>query len=501
MLYIAASAWGGERVKVCFMKKTDTFIILFTIFFLIIGCTRLKIEIVAAEPTPYTIGSEVGATYLTAEGDVYTKGTDRSTLGFYQTILGQGEGITRSDEPVKILSDAVKVISSQALKTNGELWVWGYNLDCSIGLAQEIKVAYEPTILMDDVVDFENGSALKSNGELWGWHWTAYKDPITGEPIATTPVKIASGVKAFDSGAFIKLNGSLWIYGNHIYTGEYLSEPKKLDKDVIACSTDRHIMYIKSDGSLWGFGNNEYGQVGNGDCGDLDPNTYDCVVGRPVRILENVSRIYAKIDSTYAITEDGTLYGWGRNFSGMLGTDNEIEPSPVVIARNVKNLYLPFLPFQGYYTDENDALWAWGGGILGIGKAAPLEANVPYCRVATELLDDTMVKQKEPVKILENVKCVVGNDYNLTYALSKDGTYYRWGIDTFTKAKTYGEANVIVFCTFKPDGTQDKVTGVWSSLIDTGYKGELGAPDEEITGGIGYYYSQILIPEPCEFPG
>ncbi len=509
------------------MKNNRIISFLIIILVLFSGCAKTALEMVADEPAPYTLGSLVGTVYLTADGDVYTRGTDRSTLGFYQTKLGQGEGITHCEKPVKILSGAVKATTGLALKKNGELWVWGDNsMGCSIGLPEDVKAAYTPVLLMKDVVDFDRKSALKLNGELWGWSWTAYADPVTGEPAATTPVKIASNVISFccntsakNYGAFIKKDGSLWIYGNNVYTGEYLAKPVKLTENVVECSADEQVMFIKSDGSLWGFGNNECGQVGNGDCGDLDPGTYDRVVGEPIHILDDVAHVYAKAQCTFAVTTDGTLYGWGRNFYGMLGADNGIErspgileeasysedfkvqPSPVVIARDVKNLYLPFLPFSGYYTDNNDALWAWGGGTLGTGEGVPLAANVPNCAAAAKLLKETEIRKSEPVQILENIRCVVGDDSGYTYALAMDGTYYRWGVDTFTRAKTYGEANVIVFCTFKPDGTQDKVTGVWSSLIDTGYAGELGEPGEEIAGGIGYVYSQILTPEPCEFPG
>ncbi len=473
------------------------------------GCAKPTLEIRIKEPRPTALAIWDGAIFLTETGDVYTSGRDRTDLAFRITYLGQGEGVAYSEEPVKILSDAVKIDLGYALKKNGELWVWGTNHDRGIGLPKETEIAYEPVLLMTDVVDFDGNCALKSNGELWGWYWTAYRDPVTGEPDSTTPVKIAGGVKAFCNNAFIKQDGSLWIYGNFRYQSVYYAKPVKTADDVISCSVQMQsgqVLYIKSDGSLWGFGNNEYGQVGNGEYGDMNGNTYDCVVSEPVKIMDDIAQVYAKDYCTFAVQKDGTLWGWGRNFSGMLGTDHYFEPDPVIVTdrfkgQGFKELYFPPLsPSVGYITDNDDTLWGWGYMPVGDGQGAPLGIELTAPAATGPVSDNPDTYLKEPVKVLDNIRFIVGNTGKYRIALAKDGTYYRWG-QTAETVKTYGEANVIKFGPLREDGTLSMTTGVWSSLIDTGYKGELGEPDEEITGGIGYYYSQILIPEPCEFPG
>jgi len=95
-------------------------------------------------------------------------------------------------------------------------------------------------------------------------------------------------------------------------------------------------LIITKDGGLWSWGNNQHGEVGDGTRIDRTA---------PVRILENVRaahQIYGWDGGhRMAITEEGALYAWGRNYNGQLrdGT-NEDRDIPTRVLENVYKMVL-----------------------------------------------------------------------------------------------------------------------------------------------------------------
>lgn len=75
--------------------------------------------------------------------------------------------------------------------------------------------------------------------------------------------------------------------------------------------------YITKDGSLWGFGDNEYGQIGNG----TEKN--DITV--PVKVLDNVKSVASGEHNTFAVKKDGTLWGWGASRDS-IGNKKSLTP-------------------------------------------------------------------------------------------------------------------------------------------------------------------------------
>ena len=383
----------------------------------------------------------------------------------------------------------------------------------TLGLASDIAVAYEPTLLLENVADFWSGAALTRNGELWGWGWTAWKNPISGEVEPTTPVLLMTDVTdayVLGSSSYIcaiKSDNSLWVVGGaghdssrgngKTYSEEgYTTEPVKVLDNVTAVSASEQILAIDTDGTLWGWGNNEYGQVGNGEHGDGDPDTGDCIVTEPVVIMENVAEVRTSLYTSFALTQDGQLWGWGQNLTKALGkggitvNDNELQPLPVLLAENVRQFHCEIIPTTVYVVTNDDKLYGWGSGILGDGTAMPLGAYIPYSATASALIKDyvkTVGYVSEPSLVMENVACYLGTCYLMT----TDGRYYHWGLEEKV-VETYGEANVIIF-------DKEGSPKVWSSIIDAGYSVEPGAPDEVITGGTGYFYELIATPEEIVF--
>ena len=87
-----------------------------------------------------------------------------------------------------------------------------------------------------------------------------------------------------------------------------------------------HAGFIKSDGSLWMWGKNNSGQLGTGAAGDF--------VETPVRIMVGVQAVSCGNGYTLILKYDGTLWGCGRTSCLGLGT-NENAAAPVKLMDNV----------------------------------------------------------------------------------------------------------------------------------------------------------------------
>ena len=90
--------------------------------------------------------------------------------------------------------------------------------------------------------------------------------------------------------------------------------------------TNGQTIVILSDGSVWTWGNNQHGQLGDG-------GTADSRV--PVRVNVPAAVTFVTVNSggyaSYAIDSSGTLWAWGGDQNGQLGTGSgtRIETNPV----------------------------------------------------------------------------------------------------------------------------------------------------------------------------
>jgi hypothetical protein len=85
---------------------------------------------------------------------------------------------------------------------------------------------------------------------------------------------------------------------------------------------------LGSDGTVWSCGENSDGQLGNGDITGANINL-------PVQIegLTDVQSIAASWWYSFILKNDGTVWGFGRNFNGQLGDGTQTglnEYSPIL---------------------------------------------------------------------------------------------------------------------------------------------------------------------------
>ncbi|MBW7473876.1 fibronectin type III domain-containing protein [Paenibacillus oenotherae] len=178
---------------------------------------------------------------------------------------------------------------------------------------------------------------------------------------------------------------------------------------------------IKADGSLWAWGNNSYGQLGTG------AEKVSSIGNTPVLVegIADVETLSGGTDHTLALKKDGTVWSWGRNYKGQLGQGVVVlKPVPeqvvglseieAVAAGSEYNLVL-----------KNDGtVWSWGDNTYG------------------QLGDGTTTNRSSPVQVtgLSDVVAVAaGNNHSM--AVKSDGTVWTWGENSYQKLGDWTYAN------------------------------------------------------------
>lgn len=125
---------------------------------------------------------------------------------------------------------------------------------------------------------------------------------------------------------------------------------------------------MKNDGTVWAWGWNGAGELGTG-------STTDSRV--PVRVagLSQVTSVSAGLFHSVALKVDGTLRTWGWNGAGELGTGSGTYSSTPVFVRGVVDVVSVSAGFWHTLAAGRDGrIWAWGAnfaGQLGTGDTQP----------------------------------------------------------------------------------------------------------------------------------
>ena len=286
--------------------------------------------------------------------------------------LGDGTAISRStavqvrgSEDNGSFADIAAIATGQthtiALKSDGTVWGWGNNSNGKLGDGTTNTIRYTPVQVKEpgnsgyltDVVaiasGYEHTVAVKKDGTVWTWGNNFYGQ--LGDNTTTysnIPVQVKgpgnngylTDVVAVTAGQYhtlaLKSDGTVWGWGSnydgstllaidigHSYTpiqlvgtwgSGYLS-------DIVAIDADKnHAVALKSDGTVWTWGNNTYGQLGD--------NTTNPRYS-PVQVLSyygnvcltEITAIEAGQYYTVALKRDGTVWTWGRNDYGQLGSN------------------------------------------------------------------------------------------------------------------------------------------------------------------------------------
>lgn len=195
----------------------------------------------------------------------------------------------------------------------------------------------------------------------------------------------------------------------------------------VARGTGDFTIALGTDGTVYGFGANDYGQLGDGTTNYSNTPVTVATAGTALQ-GKTVTQVAAGSTFALALASDGKVYGWGRSEFGQLGTGTlNFDPSaPTAVTTAGTPMagktitQIAAGPFSSYALASDGTVYGWGdnwSGSLGIG--APTSAHLPTAMVTagTPMAGKTIVE-------------IAASDYNL-YLLASDGTVYATGTNSW----------------------------------------------------------------------
>ena len=390
--------------------------------------------------TPTQVGTDtdwhdVASSYYASVG-LKTNGTVWTWGSNDYVGLGRGDaGDTDTPTQVGTDTDWNKIASMDtyvlAIKNNGTLWGWGYNGSGELGLGDydsrdvptQIGVDTDWQSLTSGMPNFTDASfAIKTDGTLWAWGYNVDGQlglGDTAEHLVPTQVGTDTDWQSVASAnahsLAIKTDGTLWATGSNAH-GELGIDgiDNAVEFDQVGTDTDWQSAYagnyfsvaIKADGSVYSWG------------ADLRALPYDATI--PGEVAGSAAWQAAGVGRTYsvAIKTDGTLWGWGSNDYGQLGVGDEVNRDvPTQVGTDTNWVSVAVGSADYFFVSDvtlaiktDGTLWAWGSngnGELGLSDSA--NRNVP-----TQVGTDTNWQQ-----------CTVGGGFSM--CLKTDGTLWSTG--------------------------------------------------------------------------
>ncbi|HLY08330.1 MAG TPA: RCC1 repeat-containing protein [Planctomycetota bacterium] len=315
-----------------------------------------------------------------------------------------------------------------ALLRDGTLWEWGQNsFGQDISLPLQVTGLPEITAMSSGAT---HDLALASDGTVWAWGSDLGFQLGTGGSVATmvpAPVLNLTNAVAIAAGGSFSLaltqDGTVWVWGangeGELGTGATtpanapVPQPVAGLSNIVAISAGTsHALALRNDGLVFVWGDNTLGQLGNGSASST-PGAVALVSG-----LTGITAISAGAYCNLALRSDGTIWGWGDDSSGQLG-NGSAPTTPVTVPTQTINLTGVVSISASYYASAavlNDGtVWAWGFNYYGqLGSGTPGYTTVPT---------------PGQVGVLTNVVSVSVSGTSCI-AMESDGTVWTWGNNT-----------------------------------------------------------------------
>lgn len=255
------------------------------------------------------------------------------------------------------------------LGLSGELLFWGTNSEGEFGdLAPSTSPVYEVTNNPRDVFTSVSSGylytlAVDESGAVWGWGSNISRtvNPESAEPRSLYPVRIPLSGK-FVSVAAGQQVAAAYTTDKVLIWGEGLGSTVQSYDFANAKSVsagNKHVVVLAEDGTVWNWGDDSPGAKNQSEqmkLSEADTET-------------KYSFVTAGGDTTFGVTVDGDLEGWGSNPNNILETKVDLGLTKVSV-------------HEGYVlgVDQNGVVWGWGYNpyrVFGLTSTKPNPTALP----------------------------------------------------------------------------------------------------------------------------
>ena len=382
---------------------------------------------------------------LRADGTLWAWGiNDSGQLG-----IAANSGTTAANAtPTQVPGTYTQLVAGRyhalALRADGTLWAWGWNSSGQLGsTTNNGSNAANPTPTQVPGTGYtrvaagtSHSLALRADGTLWAWGSNRSGQLGTTSNVNTsnanpTPTQVAGTYTEIAAGSnhslALRADGSLWAWGYNEFgqlgtatnSGTITATPTPTQ--VAGTYTrvkagESHTLAVQADGTLWAWGINRYGQLGSlANSGVVTANP------TPVQVPGTYAQVAAGGATSLGLRADGTLYAWGANEQGQLGTATNSSPATPTTTPTATGTALPTRSITmggnfGLAVRADGTLWAWGSNQAGQLGCSPgvLASSVSPMQVGSD---------NDWVMVAAGTSFVLG--------LKADGRLYAWGQNSY----------------------------------------------------------------------
>ncbi|AYA36203.1 hypothetical protein D3Y59_03460 [Hymenobacter oligotrophus] len=271
-------------------------------------------------------------------------------------------------------------------------------------------------------------TAISADKYLWAWHQVSKggNDILAFEPVAHPRNAYEQrmrwrqvGIKEIGMSVVIEgvsAEGSLWRWTIDYNSGQRELMQVGQSKDWASITTgggyESCALAIKKDGSLWGWGSNLFGQL-------VVPNNLGQTndVEEPIRIGNGKKWHFAQAawgKQVVALQKDSSLWAWGLNTGGQLGTEQYYQTTIIAPPKQIGSvrswIAVGGSRFHSVGMRADGSLWVWGSSTY---------------EQPGNTIDYTQLHRVFPVGDSPVVSFAAEGNYSA--AVKKDGTLWTWG--------------------------------------------------------------------------